>query len=89
MRLLICVRCGNVISWRSLRAIIGTMPMQHIRRKIEELRRYIAKNEARADLEEVDALLGVALEEVRRKLASEQPQSHKARKAAARDSSSQ
>ena len=61
--------------------------MQHIRRKIEELRRYIAKNEARADLEEVDALLGVALEEVRRKLASERPQSHKARKAAARDSS--
>lgn len=44
--------------------------MQHIRQSIEELRRYIASSEVRADLEEVDALLAVALEEVRRKLAA-------------------
>ena len=45
--------------------------MQHIRRSIEDLRRYIASSTARAELEEVDALLAVALEEVRRKLATE------------------
>lgn len=43
--------------------------MQHIRETIVDLRRYIAKSEVRKDLEEVDALLAVALEEVRRKLA--------------------
>jgi hypothetical protein len=42
--------------------------MQHVRRTIEELRRYIAQCEARVELEEVDSLLAVALEEVRRKL---------------------
>lgn len=42
--------------------------MQHIRKTIEELRRYIAANERREELEEVDALLAIALEEVRRKL---------------------
>lgn len=50
--------------------------MRHIRPTIEELRRYIAKSEARADLEEVDALLAVALEEVRRKLAAEAQRAH-------------
>jgi hypothetical protein len=45
--------------------------MQHIRRSIEDLRRYIASSTARAELEEVDALLAVALEEVRRKLVVE------------------
>lgn len=45
--------------------------MQHIRTSIEQLRRYIARSEARAELEEVDSLLSVALEEVRRKLAAE------------------
>lgn len=43
--------------------------MNHIQKTIENLRRYIAESEVRADLEEVDALLSVALEEVRRKLA--------------------
>jgi hypothetical protein len=45
--------------------------MLHVRHSIEELRRYIAHSEARSELEEVDALLSVALEEVRRKLAAE------------------
>lgn len=45
--------------------------MRHVRKSIEELRRYIASSTARAELEEVDALLAVALEEVRRKLATE------------------
>lgn len=43
--------------------------MQHVRHSIEDLRRYIAQSGARAELEEVDSLLSVALEEVRRKLA--------------------
>jgi hypothetical protein len=42
--------------------------MQHVRRTIEELRRYISTCEAHAELEEVDSLLSVALEELRRKL---------------------
>jgi hypothetical protein len=42
--------------------------MQHVRHRIEDLRRYIAVCEARLELEEVDTLLAVALEEVRRKL---------------------
>lgn len=44
--------------------------MQHVRKTIEDLRRYIAASESRAELEEVDALLAVALEEVRKKLAA-------------------
>ena len=43
--------------------------MQHIRKTIEALRRHIAASEDREALEEVDALLDVALQEVRRKLA--------------------
>lgn len=43
--------------------------MKHIRKTIEDLRRYIAASEMRAELEEIDALLAVALEELRRKLA--------------------
>ena len=42
--------------------------MQHIRTVIEDLRRYIAASDRRDELEEVDALLAVALEELRRKL---------------------
>ncbi len=42
--------------------------MHHVRKTIEDLRRYIAMSESRAELEEVDTLLAVALEEVRRKL---------------------
>jgi hypothetical protein len=42
--------------------------MQHVRRTIEQLRRYIATCEAHDDLLEVDTLLAVALEEVRRKI---------------------
>lgn len=45
--------------------------MQHIRKSIEELRRYIAASESRVDLQEVDSLLAVALEEVRRRLGGE------------------
>lgn len=44
--------------------------MQHVRKTVEELRRYIAGSESRDDLEEVDVLLSLALEELRRKLAS-------------------
>lgn len=46
--------------------------MENVCRMIEELRRYIGDHEdLRTELEEVDALLSVALEEVRRKLAAE------------------
>lgn len=53
--------------------------MKHIRKTIEELRRYIAESDARADLEEVDGLLAVALEEVRRKLAAQQAEARSGR----------
>ncbi|MGN6304813.1 MAG: hypothetical protein ACTHNH_08360 [Mesorhizobium sp.] len=46
--------------------------MKHVRQSIEELRRYIATCEDHDDLYEVDTLLGVALEEVRRKIAEKQ-----------------
>ena len=46
----------------------GINNMQHVRSTIEELRRYIATCEAHDDLLEVDTLLAVALEEVRRKI---------------------
>lgn len=45
--------------------------MQHIRQQITELRRYIAASDKRSELEEVDALLAIALEDVKRKLAQE------------------
>jgi len=44
-------------------------PVEHIAHVLEELRHYIAGKEDRAELEEIDALLSVALAEVRRKLA--------------------
>lgn len=44
--------------------------MKHVRSTLENLRRYISTCEARPELEEVDVLLSMALEEVRRKLAS-------------------
>lgn len=44
--------------------------MEHVRSTLEEFRRYISSCEARPELEEVDVLLSMALEEVRRKLAS-------------------
>ncbi|WP_161601061.1 hypothetical protein [Neoaquamicrobium microcysteis] len=40
--------------------------MEHIQHTIKELRRYIARYDGREDLEDVDVLLSVALEEVRR-----------------------
>jgi len=43
--------------------------MKHIAQVLEELRRYIAGKDDRAELEEIDTLLSIALEEVRRKLA--------------------
>ena len=46
--------------------------MKHVRATIEELRRYISTCEAKLELEEVDNLLAIALEEVRRKLAQKQ-----------------
>jgi hypothetical protein len=46
--------------------------MNHVRSTIEELRRYIATCDAHDDLMEVDTLLAVALEEVRRKLTAKQ-----------------
>lgn len=48
--------------------------MRHVRATIEELRRYISTCEARGELEEVDALLAIALEEVRRRLARQEAQ---------------
>ncbi|MEO3389020.1 hypothetical protein [Mesorhizobium sp. CAU 1741] len=41
--------------------------MQHVRQTIEQLRRYIQSSSKREDLEEVDVLLSVALDELRRK----------------------
>jgi hypothetical protein len=46
--------------------------VKHIRDSIEELRRYIAENDAHHVLEEVDTLLSVAFEDVRRKLVAAQ-----------------
>lgn len=46
--------------------------MKHVRQSIEDLRRYIATCEDHDDLYEVDTLLGVALEHVRRKIAENQ-----------------
>ncbi len=40
--------------------------MKHVRRTLEQLRRYIAGCDDRDELQEVDALLCVGLEEVRR-----------------------
>lgn len=51
-------------------------PVQHVRTTLRELRRYISRCEAREDLEEVDNLLAVALEEVRRKLAESEFKPH-------------
>jgi hypothetical protein len=45
--------------------------MQHIAQVLKELRVYIAAKEDRAELEEIDTLLSMALEEVRRKLAKD------------------
>lgn len=53
----------------------GTI-MQHVRTTIEQLRRYIATCEAHDDLVEVDTLLAVALEEVRRKLQQKTAREH-------------
>lgn len=50
--------------------LIRLQHMKHVRASLEELRRYITTCEARPELEEVDVLLSMALEEVRRKLAS-------------------
>ena len=43
--------------------------MRHVAKAISELRRYIAGSEVRAELEETDSLLAVALEDLRRKIA--------------------
>jgi hypothetical protein len=43
--------------------------VKHVEQELTELRRYIAASEARADMEEVDTLLAVALEELRRQIA--------------------
>ncbi|MGB3416138.1 MAG: hypothetical protein WBA36_05685 [Mesorhizobium sp.] len=50
--------------------------MHHVRNTIEELRRYISTCEAHDELEEVDTLLAVALEEVRRKIARQELAQH-------------
>jgi ElaB/YqjD/DUF883 family membrane-anchored ribosome-binding protein len=46
--------------------------MQHVRKTIEQLLDYIATSADHAELEEVEALLAVALQDVRRKLAKKQ-----------------
>jgi hypothetical protein len=43
--------------------------MRHIEQVLRELRHYIAEKEDHSELEEIDTLLSIALEEVRRKLA--------------------
>lgn len=53
------------------------IPMQHVRHTIEQLRRYIATCEAHEELQEVDTLLGVALEEVRRKIQQSLAREHR------------
>jgi len=45
--------------------------MQHTRKVLEDLRRYIAQCDDRAELEEVDTLLDLALSDLRKKLASQ------------------
>lgn len=42
--------------------------MKHVEQELIGLRRYIAASDARADMEEVDTLLAVALEELRRQI---------------------
>ncbi|MFC3205834.1 hypothetical protein [Aquamicrobium soli] len=54
--------------------------MHHVRTTLEQLRRYIANCEARDELQEVDTLLSVALEEVRRKIAQQELAQHTAEK---------
>lgn len=49
--------------------------MLHIRQTLEQLLRYIEASADRAELEEVEALLGVALQEVRAKLTKKPRQS--------------
>ncbi|WP_315919749.1 hypothetical protein [Mesorhizobium sp. SP-1A] len=51
--------------------------MHNVRRSLEQLRRYIAGCEDRDELQEVDALLGVALEEVRQKIQQKAAHEHK------------
>lgn len=52
--------------------------MQHVRKTIEQLLDYIEKSADHAELEEVEALLAVALQDVRRKLAKKHPRSRDA-----------
>ncbi|WP_315928883.1 hypothetical protein [Mesorhizobium sp. SP-1A] len=52
-------------------------PMHNVRRSLEQLRRYIAGCNDRNELQEVDALLGVALEEVRRKIQQKEAREHR------------
>ena len=54
--------------------------MQHVRDTLEQLRRYIATCNAHDELEEVDTLLSVALEEVRRKIAQQELAQHASKK---------
>lgn len=42
--------------------------VRHVAQVIGELRRYIAVSESRTDMEEVDSLLAVALEELKRRI---------------------
>jgi hypothetical protein len=63
-------------TWLSLR-FAPSLPrhgpiMKHVRSTIEELRRYISTCEAHNELQEVDTLLALALEEIRRKLTAAQ-----------------
>jgi hypothetical protein len=43
--------------------------VKHIAQVLGELRRYIAASEARDELEETDCLIGVAFDDLRRKIA--------------------
>ena len=60
---------GNQSASPELRVERARGFMKHVRATIEELRRYILHCEDHDSLQEVDTLLDVALQEVRRKLA--------------------
>jgi hypothetical protein len=49
--------------------VLKGTPVKHVAQVLGELRRYIAASEARKELDETDCLLGVALDDLRRKIA--------------------
>jgi hypothetical protein len=58
----------NEFQFQTLASLKGAF-VKHVAQVISELRWYIAGSESRAELEETDSLLAVALEDLRRKIA--------------------